>query len=300
MMFRPPEHEYRVPSDGSFRVREAPTSVPDDSPLRKKPKKQLRQTVRELDHLQRVFAAQDTWSLLLIFQAMDAAGKDSTIRAVTRGMNPAGFQVYSFQQPSAEALDHDFLWRTAKRLPERGRIGIFNRSYYEEVLVVRVNRELLDRQGLPAAVIPADLDELWRQRFDSIRDHEEHLVRNGVVILKFFLNVSCDEQKERFLSRIDDQSKNWKFSQSDVAERQHWPKYMDAYEQMLNATSRPWAPWFCIPADNKRVMRVLVARIVRETLQSMDLHYPQLAEDEAARLSEAKQNLLSEENPLRD
>jgi PPK2 family polyphosphate:nucleotide phosphotransferase len=205
---------------------------------------------------------------------MDAAGKDGTIKAVMTGINPAGCQVYSFKQPSAEERDHDFLWRIARCLPERGRIGIFNRSHYEEVLVVRVHPEYLDGQGLPS--IPSDLDELWSERYDSIRDFERHLARNGTVVLKFFLNVSRDEQKRRFLDRIDEPESNWKFSKADVEERSHWNAYMHAYEAALNATSRPWAPWYAIPADDKPFMRRQVAKIVQKTLDELDIEYPKV------------------------
>jgi len=212
--------------------------------------------------------------VLLVFQAMDAAGKDSTIRAVMSGVDPAGCQVFSFKQPNSEELDHDFLWRTAKSLPQRGRIGIFNRSYYEEVLVVRVHPEYLANQKLPHRVA---LDELWQQRYESIRDHEQHLARNGTVVLKFWLNVSHEEQRNRFLSRLEEPEKNWKFSTSDVEESRRWNDYMNAYEHALNATSRPWAPWYAIPADDKPYARLQVAKIIVESLKSLDLQYPEVS-----------------------
>jgi len=249
-----------------------PTAV-DDVPDKKSYKKKLAGLVDELDDLQRRLYASDKYSVLLIFQAMDAAGKDSTIRAVLSGVNPAGFQVCSFKQPSAEELDHDFLWRSAKRLPQRGRIGVFNRSYYEETLVVRVHPEYLQGQKLPHKL---DLGTLWQERFESIRDHEKHLARNGTVILKFWLNVSPEEQKRRFLSRIDEQHKNWKFSAGDVKERSHWQDYMHAYEEALNETSRPWAPWYAIPADDKSFMRLSVASIIVDSLSKLDLQYPEV------------------------
>jgi PPK2 family polyphosphate:nucleotide phosphotransferase len=221
-----------------------------------------------------------------VFQAMDAAGKDGTIAAVTSGINPAGFQVYAFKQPSAEELDHDYLWRTASRLPERGRIGVFNRSYYEEVLVARVHPEFLDAQKLPWR--PRDLDELWQGRYASIRDHEAHLARNGTVILKFWLNVSKEEQRQRFLARIDTPQKNWKFSVSDIEERRHWDRYMEAYEGALNATSRPWAPWYAVPADSKSFLRLTVARIILESFQSLRLEYPHTSKKTRKQLEELR------------
>jgi len=209
--------------------------------------------------------------VLLIFQAMDAAGKDSTIRAVMRGINPAGCQVFSFKKPSGYELDHDFLWRTSTRLPERGRIGIFNRSQYEEVLVVRVHPGILDSQKLPWKINP---ETIWDERLESIRDQERHLARNGTVILKFWLNVSRAEQKARFLSRLQEPKKHWKFEYGDIRERGYWDDYMSAYEAAVNATSRPWAPWYVIPADNKKYMRATVASIVVDALSGLALTYP--------------------------
>ena len=219
-------------------------------------------------------------------------GKDGTIRAVMSGVNPAGCQVSSFKVPSKEEIDHDFLWRTTKRLPERGRIGIFNRSYYEEVLVVRVHPEYLKGQRLPE--IPP-LEQLWTERYESIREHEKHLARNGTVILKFWLNVSHAEQKERFLSRLDEPEKNWKFSSGDVRERGFWKDYMRAYEDALNATSRPWAPWYAIPADSKSYMRMCVAEIVVATLKGLGLHYPAADAKEQARFDEMRALLENED-----
>ncbi|MEJ2189449.1 MAG: polyphosphate kinase 2 family protein, partial [Acidobacteriota bacterium] len=265
-MFEAGKSPYLVPHDGSFRVSRALTEVSRKQLLGKKDaKKRLKELVAEINHFQQILWARDTRSLLLIFQAMDAAGKDGTIRAVLTGVNPAGCEVYSFKQPSALELDHDFLWRTALRVPERGRIGVFNRSYYEEVLIVRVHPGLLENQSLP---YPIDPKRFWKNRFASIRAWEEHLARSGTVILKFWLNVSKEEQRRRFLSRLDEPEKNWKFSSADVKERGCWDDYMKAYEEALNATSRPWAPWYAIPADDKRNMRVAVARILRDTLAS--------------------------------
>ncbi len=266
---------YLVPSDGAFRIADAPTTPPEDSSADSDAKganKKIKKRTKQLDKLQRLLYADDRHSLLLVFQAMDAAGKDGTIRAVLSGLNPAGFQVHSFKQPSAEERDHDFLWRTACRLPERGRIGVFNRSYYEEVLVVRVHPEYLAGQQLPREV---SLDQVWDQRFTSIRDHEQHLARNGTAVVKFWLNVSHEEQHRRFVARIDDPAKNWKFSAGDVAESRLWDDYMQAYEEALNATSRPWAPWYAIPADDKPFMRKCVADILVETLSRLPLKYPE-------------------------
>jgi PPK2 family polyphosphate:nucleotide phosphotransferase len=282
-------HEYRVPFDGSFRVRDAPTEPAAEALKKKKAKEELRELVEELDELQRVLYADNRHSVLLVFQAMDAAGKDGTIRAVTSGVNPAGFQVTSFKQPSATELEHDFLWRTTRALPERGRIGIFNRSYYEEVLVVRVHREILDSQALPPSLRGPDV---WKHRFASIRDHERHLSRNGVLVLKFFLNVSRAEQKRRFVSRVDEPDKQWKFSNADVRERRFWDAYMEAYEDALNETSRPWAPWYAVPADDKSNMRVLVARIVVESLRELNLEYPRVTDERRAELQQMRRDLL--------
>jgi PPK2 family polyphosphate:nucleotide phosphotransferase len=283
---------YLVPFDGAFRVGEAESVPPGKAPGHKRAKEGLAEQVEALDDLQRRLYADDRFSLLLVFQAMDAAGKDGTIRAVLSGINPAGCQVFSFKQPSAEELDHDFLWRTARRLPERGRIGVFNRSYYEEVLVVRVHPEYLAPQRLPP--LPDDLTELWRHRYASIREHEEHLARAGTVILKFWLNVSREEQRERFLARLDEPKKNWKFSSGDVAERRHWEAYMAAYEDALNATSRPHAPWYAIPADDKPYMRLAVAEIVVRTLESLGLEYPKVDKAEKARFREMRRTLTEE------
>jgi len=286
-MFEAVKNPCLVPFNGDFNLSEASTlvkTVPDD----KKYKKRLGKLVDQLDDLQRRLYASDKHSVLLVFQAMDAAGKDSTIRAVMSGVDPTGCQVFSFKQPSSEELDHDFLWRTAKSLPQRGRIGVFNRSYYEEVLVVRVHPEYLGGQKLPFKV---ELDELWQQRYESIRDHEKHLARNGTVILKFWLNVSRDEQRKRFLSRLDEPQKNWKFSAGDVDESALWKDYMNAYEQALNATSRPWAPWYAIPADDKPYARLQVAEIVVESLKNLDLQYPEVSERHLEEIAKMRKTL---------
>ena len=285
-MFEAPESPYLVPFDGRFRVADASTVPLTDAPGHKgKHRKQAR---GELNKLQRVLAAGDKHAILLVFQAMDAAGKDSTIRAVMQGVDPSGCQVFSFKKPSSLELDHDFLWRTTIRLPERGRIGIFNRSQYEEVLVVRVHPGILESQKLPD---PVDLETIWSERLRSIREQEEHLARNGTVILKFWLNVSKDEQKRRFLARLDDPDKNWKFEPGDVVERRHWDGYMHAYEEALNATSRPWAPWYAIPADDKPYMRARVAEIIIEALQSIGLEYPEPSAEDRAEFATARKEL---------
>jgi PPK2 family polyphosphate:nucleotide phosphotransferase len=291
-MFEAVTSPYLVGDDGTFRVEHASSAPPKGSPGKKKCKEKLAELIDEISDWQRILYAHDTYALLLVFQAMDAAGKDSTIRAVMSGINPAGCQVFSFKQPSAQELDHDFLWRTTKCLPERGRIGIFNRSYYEEVLVVRVHPEYLKSQKLPDGI---NLKNIWQQRYASIGDHEKHLARNGTVILKFWLNVSREEQRQRFLSRIDEPKKNWKFSAGDVQERKLWKAYMAAYEEAINATSRKWAPWYAIPADDKPFMRLSVAEIIAKTLKGLELKYPTVGDKEKARFSEMRKMLENEE-----
>ena len=278
--------ENLVPFDGSFRLADAPTKASMSQQW--KAKKRLRKAIKRLDELQKVLWASNRYAMLIIFQGMDSAGKDSTIRAVMRGINPAGCQVFSFKKPSEMDLDHDFLWRTSKSLPERGRIGIFNRSQYEEVLVVRVHPEYLESQKLPLDI---NMDTIWDERLESIRDQEKHLARNGTVILKFWLNLSRDEQKKRFLARLDDPGKNWKFNSGDVEERQHWDSYMQAYEAALNATSRPWAPWYAIPADSKPYMRARVAEIIVQTLSRIDLAYPQPSDEQRKEFESARKIL---------
>ena len=253
----------------------------------------LREDLETLASLQDVLYAQDTYALLLIFQAMDAAGKDGIIKHIMSGVNPQGCQVYAFKTPSQEELDHDFLWRNMKALPERGRIGIFNRSYYEEVLIVRVHPEILDGQRFPKK--EKEDKDLWKHRYEDINSVEHYLTRNGIVILKFFLHVSKKEQKKRFLERIDEPEKNWKFSFGDIKERERWKDYMDAYEDMLNATSTEWAPWYVIPADKKWFTRVVVADIVSSKLKSLNLRYPEVSEIRKKELLEAKKMLESRE-----
>lgn len=233
----------------------------------------LAEGIERLSDLQQRLYASDRWSVLIVLQAMDAAGKDSLIKHVMSGLNPQGVEVTSFKQPSAEELDHDFLWRIAKRVPERGRIGIFNRSHYEEVLAVRVHPELLAKQRLPAEL---DSKKVWKHRFDDIRAFEQHLARNGTVVLKFFLNISREEQRKQFLERIEDPAKRWKFSMGDVAERKLWPKYMAAYEEAIRETSRDEAPWYVVPADNKWFTRLVVAAVLVDALDRLKLEYPKV------------------------
>lgn len=290
-MTRTPETPWLVPTDGSFNRADFLTAPPADAPDDKACRKRLKKEVKQIDELQRRLYAHDRKSLLLVFQAMDAAGKDSTIRAVLRGVNPAGCQVSSFKQPSKEELDHDYLWRSVKRLPERGRIGVFNRSYYEEVLVVRVHPEYLGGQRLD---LPGEMEQFWQARYRAINDHERHLSENGTVVLKFWLNVSKEEQKRRFLSRLNEPEKHWKFSSGDLEERKLWDAYMDAYQQALAATSKPWAPWFAIPADSKPYMRWQVAKIIRKTLEAIDPRYPSVSAGDLSHFQAMRDQLNSE------
>ncbi|MBP1624457.1 MAG: hypothetical protein H6Q07_2477 [Acidobacteria bacterium] len=251
----------------------------------------LKKSLKELASAQELLWASDTCSVLMVLQAMDAAGKDGIIEHVMSGMNPQGCQVYSFKRPSDEELDHNFLWRCMKALPERGRIGIFNRSYYEEVLVVKVHPEFLDRQKLP----PGKRDKsFWKERFEDINAFEQHLTRNGTVIVKFFLNISKKEQRERFLARLEDPRKQWKFSPADLAERKFWKAYMQAYEDAIGATSTEWAPWYIIPADHKWVARAAVASILTDTIHSLNLEFPKVDGEQAKAIAQAKRQLNSE------
>ena len=272
---------FRVPEGRRVDLKKWPTRVKPFYDSKEHYRLLLADHVDRLAQRQDMLYAHDRYALLLIFQAMDAAGKDSAIKHVMSGINPQGCQVYSFKQPSATELDHDFLWRTAACLPERGRIGIFNRSYYEEVLVARVHPEILQAQRLPAEVL-ADRN-IWKRRYQSIVDHERHLHRNGTRIVKFFLHVSKDEQRKRFLARIDDERKNWKFSVADAAERARWKDYMRAYEDCLEATSTDQAPWYAVPADDKPNARLIVSQVVLETMKSLKMRYPS---PDAARLKE--------------
>jgi PPK2 family polyphosphate:nucleotide phosphotransferase len=282
---------FRVTDDG-FRLKDI---KPDDtleftSEDKPRAKEALAMGVDLLAELQDMLYAQDRWAVLLIFQAMDAAGKDGAIKHVMSGVNPQGCQVYSFKAPSSEDLDHDFLWRCIKCMPERGRIGIFNRSYYEETLVVRVHPDFLEKQKLPPELVTKDI---WKERFQDIRSFERYLTRNGVVIRKFFLHVSNKEQKKRFLERIQEPEKNWKFSANDAKEREHWDDYMEAYEDMIQNTATKNAPWYVVPADNKWFTRVVVAAAVIEALSSLNLHYPEVNDEKLKELARAKRALNS-------
>ena len=288
-----PDSAWTVPFDGGFRVADARTEPPKGAPGKKALKAALAERVDRIRDLQRKLYADDRYAILLVFQAMDAAGKDGTIRAVLSGVNPAGCQVFSFKAPSDAELEHDWLWRTVRALPERGRIGVFNRSHYEEVLAVRVNAEYLERQRLPEEsfdeIVRSDAGEadgLWAERFESIRDHELHLARNGTVVLKFWLNVSRAEQKRRFLDRLQTPEKHWKFSKHDLSARARWDDYMAAYESLLNETSAPHAPWFAIPADDKPFMRLAVATIVADTIEALPLGWPEKDEAEVRRFDD--------------
>jgi PPK2 family polyphosphate:nucleotide phosphotransferase len=291
ILFEPVESPYLVSFDESFKLRKFQTD-PSDNPGKEANVVALGHAIEKLSKLQEKLYAHDRYSVLLIFQAMDAAGKDGTIRSVMTGINPQGCQVYSFKSPNAEELDHDFLWRVTRALPERGRIGIWNRSHYEEVLVVRVNPGFLAGQRLPRQ--PDELDDLWSERFESIAAAEKHWARNGCVILKFFLNVSQKEQHKRFLERVTDPEHYWKFNSGDMAESKKWDEYMDAYQAALTATSKPWAPWYAIPADSKHYMRRVVAEIIVGTLKQLHIEYPKLPERELAELSRVRGELEAE------
>ena len=252
--------------------------------------KMVEENIERMQELQYQLYASDKYSLLFIFQAMDAAGKDSTIKHVMSGLNPQGTQVFSFKKPSEEELDHGYLWRISKALPERGRIGIFNRSHYEEVLIVRVHN-LIKYQRLPDEVMTNDI---WQKRYEQINNFEKYLYENGTIILKFFLHVSKEEQKKRFLERIEDKSKNWKFAEADLKEREYWNDYQKCYQEAISATSKDYAPWFVIPADKKWFTRLLVSEIIVKKLESLNLKYPELGKEQLDSLENCKQQLLSE------
>ena len=281
---------FRITDGTKFRLkkRDPADTLDFEADERPRAEEALAQGVELLRHLQDKLYAQDRWSVLIIFQAMDAAGKDGAIKNVMSGVNPQGCEVSSFKAPSAEELDHDFLWRCAKRLPERGRIGIFNRSYYEETLVVRVHPEYLAGQKLPEKTKPKDL---WKQRYKTISNFERHLTHNGTLVLKFFLHISKEEQRQRFLKRIEDPEKNWKFSLKDIEERQHWDEYMNAYEDTIRNTASKYAPWYVVPADHKWFTRLVVASAIVQNLNALDLEYPSLNKEEMKELETAKQAL---------
>jgi PPK2 family polyphosphate:nucleotide phosphotransferase len=279
------EDRFRVRPDKKFRLEDHDPGFTGRFESKEDGKRHLEKGLEKLRDLQEKLYAQDQWAVLLIFQAMDAAGKDSVIEHVMSGVNPQGCQVYSFKQPSSEELDHDFLWRTTRCLPERGRIGVFNRSYYEEVLVVRVHPQILAKQKLPATLVT---DRIWKERYEDIGAFERYLSRNGTVIRKFFLNVSKDEQRRRFLARLDEPEKNWKFAAADVQEREHWDEYMKGYEKMIEATTSEEAPWLVIPADHKWFTRLAVADVIVETLEGLGLHFPEVSEAQRQELQRAR------------
>jgi PPK2 family polyphosphate:nucleotide phosphotransferase len=282
---------FRVKPNAKVRLAKWPTRVKPFYESREHYRELLDKHQAELSKRQSLLYAADSFALLLVFQAMDAAGKDGVIKHVMSGVNPQGTQVFSFKHPSAEELDHDFLWRTTRSLPERGRIGIFNRSYYEEVLVVRVHPELLHSERLPESL---DEKDVWKQRYKSISQFEQHLCRNGTVIVKFFLHLSNEEQRKRFIARIDDPDKNWKFSSADLKEREFWPQYMEAYEACLSATSSKSAPWYIVPADDKHNARLIVSNIIVETLMDLKLQYPQVDPKKRKELREIRRTLARE------
>jgi PPK2 family polyphosphate:nucleotide phosphotransferase len=293
-LFRvPPGEKVRLKDhNSSWKQTEEMEELGKDA-LKERAQEILAENLADLTKAQDLLYADDRYAVLIVFQALDAAGKDGTIKHVMSGVNPQGCQVFSFKKPSAEDLDHNFLWRYMKCLPERGRIGIFNRSYYEDVLVVKVHTELLAAQRLTAKKFGK---RFWHERYQDINTFERHLVRNGTVILKFFLNVSKEEQKKRFLERLDRPEKNWKFSAADLAERAYWSDYMRAYSDCLSATSTEWAPWYVIPADHKWVTRAVVADVVTTAIRSLDLKYPEVSQEHQEQLAEAKRRLLAEES----
>ncbi len=282
--------KFKVPEEVPFQLSDYKTNMEVEIG-NKKLAKILSLGVEAMADMQEILYAQDKWSLLLVFQAMDAAGKDGAIKHVLSGVNPQGCQVSSFKTPSSEELDHDFLWRCQKHLPERGRIGIFNRSYYEEVLVVRVHDQILKAQKLPQELVT---ESIWEERFEDICNFEKYLNRNGTIVIKFFLNVSKEEQKKRFIERIDDQNKNWKFSTSDAKERGFWDDYMNAYQDLIQKTSTTHSPWYVVPADNKSYARIVIASAIINALDEMGLEYPKVSPEKVAELQEIRKALLEE------
>ncbi|MFZ0800088.1 MAG: polyphosphate kinase 2 family protein [Terriglobales bacterium] len=285
--------QYRVDHGKHFRLEDHDPADTHglESELKPQAKELLAEGVKELNRLQDILAAQDRWGLLLIFQAMDAAGKDGTIKHVMSGVNPQGVDVWSFKAPSAEELRHGYLWRTTKCMPGRGQIGIFNRSYYEEVLVVRVHRQILESQKLPKELVTK---HIWQERFEDINNYERYAARNGIAVVKFFLHLSKKEQKNRFLERLDNPEKNWKFSSADVKEREFWDAYQDAYEDMIRHTASEHAPWYVVPADNKWFTRLVVSHAVVDALKDMNLKYPKVSGAERAALAQAREQLKNE------
>lgn len=283
---------YRITDGKKFKLTECDPAETNEVQSKEEAQEILADGVSRLADLQAKLYAQNSWALLLIFQAMDAGGKDGTIKHVMSGVNPQGCEVYSFKAPSSLEMNHDFLWRCVTRLPERGRIGIFNRSYYEETLVVRVHPEILAEQKIPKELVSKDV---WKERFEDINAYERYLTRNGIVIRKFFLNISKEEQRKRFLSRLEDENKNWKFSTGDVQEREHWDDYMKAYEDMIRHTSTKDAPWYVVPADHKWFARMVVASAIVETLESLHLHWPAADSAKKKDLEAAKKMLLQQD-----
>ena len=284
--------DFQVREGEKVNLEKWPTHVEPVYKSKKKYHKLLEEQVEELSSLQRLHYASNRYAVLLIFQAMDAAGKDGAIRHVMSGVNPQGCQVFSFKEPSTEELEHDFLWRTTRRLPERGRIGIFNRSYYEEVLIVRVHPEILRGQGLPDGLLVEQA--IWQERYRSILDLEAHLHRNGTRIIKFFLHLSEEEQRKRFLDRIDEPEKNWKFSMADIKERKFWKQYMQAYEACLSATSTEIVPWYVVPADDKKNARLIISQIILDTFKALEMSYPETDEKRQQELLSIRDRLMTE------
>lgn len=282
--------DFRVPAGKKIKLKKWPTLVKPVYQSKEQYQALLAEQVEELSALQRMHYASNRYAVLLIFQAMDAAGKDGAIRHVMSGINPQGCQVFSFQHPSAAELEHDFLWRTTQCLPQRGRIGIFNRSYYEEVLIVRVHPEILHAQGIPDGLL--NEKTIWQERYRSIVDMENHLHRNGTRIIKFFLHLSEEEQRKRFLERIDEPDKNWKFSLADIEERKLWKPYMQAYEECLGATSTRNAPWYVVPADDKENARLIIAQVILDTFKSLELAYPKTSEEHQRELQLIRKQLM--------
>jgi PPK2 family polyphosphate:nucleotide phosphotransferase len=288
---------YRIDKPDRFRLADFDTSDTAGMNLDKEQVKELlKEDAKLLGELQEQLFAEDKWALLVVLQGMDTAGKDGVIEHVMAGVNPQGCIVHAFKQPSSEEIDHDFLWRTATRLPERGRIGIFNRSHYEEVLIVRVHPDILARQKLPPSLTGKDI---WKNRYKSIRGFERHLACNGTIVLKFFLHISPEEQRQRLLARLDEPAKRWKFSVGDIAERKLWDKYMAAYEDAIRATSTEDAPWYVVPADSKPFARLVVARVIVETLAKLDLKYPTVGAADLKEMKKIRATLLAERPPAR-
>lgn len=280
--------KFRAHKDDKINLSKIETDYTGELDSKEESKELLEKNIKKMAELQEKLYAQDKYSLLIIFQAMDAAGKDSAIKHVMSGLNPQGTQVFSFKQPSTEELNHDYMWRTSKSLPERGRIGIFNRSYYEEVLIVRVH-DLIKSQKIPVEFITKNV---WEERFNQIRNFEKYLYENGTHIVKFYLNVSKEEQSKRFLERIEDPAKNWKFSASDLTERNYWNNYMKCYEEAISATSTKFAPWYIIPADKKWFTRLAISEVIIETMKSLDLKYPEVSDEQKKNLEVCKEKLL--------